>query len=159
MRIVLISAALALAADQASKLAILHALDLESRGVLDVLPPLLTFRMGWNTGINFGLFGEGGAASRWIMIAIALAISAMVLAWVREPGTSRLARVSAGLLVGGALGNVIDRVLYGAVVDFLNMSCCGIDNPYVFNIADIAIFAGAIGLALFGGGRKGADGT
>ncbi len=59
--------------------------------------------------------------------------------------------ISAGLLVGGALGNVIDRVIYGAVADFLNMSCCGIENPYSFNIADIAIFAGALGLVLFMG--------
>jgi signal peptidase II len=56
------------------------------------------------------------------------------------------------LLVGGALGNVVDRVIYGAVADFLNMSCCGFTNPYAFNVADISIFAGAIGLALFSGG-------
>jgi signal peptidase II len=59
--------------------------------------------------------------------------------------------VSAGLLIGGALGNVVDRVLYGAVADFLNMSCCGIDNPFAFNVADVAIFVGAIGLVLFAG--------
>lgn len=154
MRAVWISAAAALIADQASKLAMLHVLDLPTRGVVEVLPPLLTFRMGWNTGINFGLFSEGGEAARWVMIALALAISALVLRWVREPGASRLARISGGLLIGGALGNVIDRIAYGAVVDFLNMSCCGIDNPFVFNIADVAIFAGAIGLALFTGGER-----
>jgi signal peptidase II len=54
-------------------------------------------------------------------------------------------------LVGGALGNVVDRVLYGAVADFLNMSCCGIENPYAFNVADVTIFVGAFGLILFGG--------
>jgi signal peptidase II len=68
----------------------------------------------------------------------------------REPHGPR-AEVSAGLLIGGALGNVVDRVLYGAVADFLNMSCCGIENPYTFNVADIAIFAGAIGLIFFTG--------
>ena len=51
--------------------------------------------------------------------------------------------------MGGALGNVVDRVLHGAVADFLNMSCCGINNPYAFNIADISIFIGAIGLVIF----------
>ena len=61
-----------------------------------------------------------------------------------RPGT--LAQVAAGLLVGGALGNVIDRVAYGAVADFLNMSLPGWRNPYSFNVADIAIFAGALGL-------------
>jgi len=69
-----------------------------------------------------------------------------------EPG--RWTQISAGLLVGGALGNVIDRILYGAVADFLNMSCCGFENPYAFNVADIAIFAGAAGLVLFSGDGK-----
>ena len=56
-----------------------------------------------------------------------------------------------GLLIGGALANVLDRVIYGYVLDFLNMSCCGINNPFVFNLADVFIFAGAIGLVLFEG--------
>ena len=60
-------------------------------------------------------------------------------------------------MVGGAMGNVIDRVFYGAVADFLNMSCCGINNPYAFNVADIAIFIGAVGLAfLADDGKKAA---
>lgn len=54
-------------------------------------------------------------------------------------------------MVGGALGNVVDRLLYGAVADFLNMSCCGFENPYAFNVADISIFIGAFGLILFAG--------
>jgi signal peptidase II len=74
--------------------------------------------------------------------------------WIRREGAGRWAQISAGLLVGGALGNVIDRIVYGAVADFLNMSCCGIENPYAFNVADIAIFAGAIGLILFTGGDE-----
>ena len=57
-------------------------------------------------------------------------------------------QIAAGLLIGGALGNVIDRLIYGAVADFLNMSCCGISNPYAFNVADIAIFARRGGLIL-----------
>ena len=58
------------------------------------------------------------------------------------------------MLIGGALGNVVDRVVYGAVADFLNMSCCGIENPFAFNVADVAIFVGAIGLVLFTGKDK-----
>ena len=54
----------------------------------------------------------------------------------------------AGVVIGGALGNAWDRLQYGAVADFMNMSCCGIDNPYAFNIADVAIFAGAALIAL-----------
>ncbi len=64
--------------------------------------------------------------------------------WRTRPG--RLAQVASGLLIGGALGNVIDRIAYGAVADFLNMSLPAWRNPYSFNVADIAIFAGALGL-------------
>ncbi len=64
--------------------------------------------------------------------------------------TSNKSLVFAGLIVGGAIGNALDRVIFGAVADFLNMSCCGINNPYAFNVADIAIFFGAFGLVLFG---------
>jgi signal peptidase II len=68
---------------------------------------------------------------------------------MRQNRFGKWAEISAGILVGGALGNVIDRLAYGYVADFLNMSCCGIENPYSFNIADIAIFAGALGLVVF----------
>ncbi len=84
-----------------------------------------------------------------MLIGVALAISGWVSGGcVRDRPGARLP-ISAGLLVGGAIGNVIDRLLYGAVADFLNMSCCGFENPYAFNVADIAIFAGALGLILF----------
>ncbi|MDF0601817.1 signal peptidase II [Psychromarinibacter sp. C21-152] len=138
--------------DQLSKLYVLSVLNVDRHDV-DVFPPFLTFRMAWNYGINFGLFSGHAGWTRWLLIGIALAISAWVAWWMRrEPRP--LARVSGGLLIGGALGNVVDRLLYGAVADFLNMSCCGIDNPYSFNIADIAIFVGAAGLILFTGERK-----
>ncbi len=130
-----------------------HALDLRSVGEIAVLPPLLTFRMAWNRGVNFGLLSDDGDLTRWLLIALALGISGWVLWWMRDQ-TRTLALVCAGLLVGGALGNVIDRLIYGAVADFLNMSCCGIDNPFAFNIADVAIFAGAFGLILFTGEKK-----
>ena len=77
----------------------------------------------------------------------------LLMAAGREPH-SLLVQIAAGLLVGGALGNVVDRVLYGAVADFLNMSCCGIDNPFAFNIADVGIAAGAVGLIVFSGREK-----
>ena len=62
--------------------------------------------------------------------------------------------IAGGLLIGGAMGNVIDRLIYGAVADFITMSCCGIENPYSFNVADVAIFIGALGLVLFTGKKK-----
>ncbi|MEY4697810.1 MAG: signal peptidase [Pseudomonadota bacterium] len=154
MRIAAITAAVIFVLDQLSKYAIVQGLNLIERGVIDVLPPLLTFRMAWNRGINFGLFAHDAEIMRWVLIAVALVISGWVWLWIRRDGAGRWAQISAGLLVGGALGNVIDRIVYGAVADFLNMSCCGIENPYAFNVADIAIFAGAIGLILFTGGDE-----
>ena len=137
--------------DQATKYLVVHALGLMDRLHLDVIPGVLSFRMAWNKGVNFGLFA--GFDMRWALIGLALAISAAVLVWIARDGGGRMARISAGFLVGGALGNVIDRVLYGAVADFLNVTCCGINNPYAFNVADIAIFMGAVGLVLFGGDK------
>jgi signal peptidase II len=110
--------------------------------------------MAWNRGMNFGLLASNADLARWLLVALALGISLWVLWWVRRDRLGRIAQIAAGLLVGGALGNVIDRFAYGAVADFLNMSCCGIENPWSFNIADVAIFAGAIGLVLFSGGAK-----
>jgi len=146
-------AAITLLLDQVTKFYVLAGLNLDTRKAIDVLPPYLNLRMAWNRGVNFGLFAGDSDAVRWIFVAIALVISAWVIWWMRRE-TRPLARISAGLLLGGAIGNVIDRLLYGAVADFLNMSCCGIDNPYSFNVADIAIFVGAAGLILFTGERK-----
>ncbi|MCB6179478.1 signal peptidase II [Rhodobacter sp. Har01] len=151
MRLATLSALLTFGLDQATKLAVVKGLNLENRGEIDVWPPFLVFRMAWNRGINFGLFSGNTDLARWLLIGVALAISAWVWLWVRKAAPTRLTQISAGLLIGGALGNVVDRLAYGAVADFLNMSCCGIENPYAFNIADIAIFAGALGLALFAG--------
>lgn len=149
MRRFWITAAVTFLVDQLLKLAVVQGLNLIERGEIDVFPPFLVFRMAWNRGINFGLFAGDNDVTRWVLIAIALAISAWVIWWMRTERGNWKAEVSGGLLVGGALGNVIDRIAYGAVADFLNMSCCGIENPYAFNVADIAIFAGAIGLVLF----------
>ena len=137
--------------NQISKYVLLHVLDLATVRAIDVAPPLLNLRYGENRGLNFGLFGDAPEAVRWVLIGFAFVVIAGVLWWVRRHDDNRLMMLSAGLLVGGALGNVVDRLVYGYVFDFLNMSCCGIDNPFVFNIADIFIFAGAIGLILFEG--------
>jgi signal peptidase II len=151
MRLLALTAIITFAVDQALKWFVVQYLDLANRLLIEVYPPLLELRMAWNTGINFGLLN----ISRWVLIAVALAIVAWVLVWIHREGGGRMAMISAGLLVGGALGNVVDRVIYGAVADFLNMSCCGIENPYAFNVADIAIFVGAIGLILFTGKSDG----
>lgn len=135
--------------DQVTKYLVVQWLDLVTRERIDVFPPYLVFRMAWNQGVNFGLFADFDM--RWVLVGIAIVISALVLYWVRRDGGGWWAHLSAGILIGGALGNVVDRVLYGAVADFLNMSCCGIENPYAFNVADIAVFVGAVGLVIFSG--------
>jgi signal peptidase II len=141
-------------ADQATKYLVVHYLDLRTLGSLDVLPPLINLRMAWNYGINFGLFADNADATRWMLIAVAALVMIFVMYWLRKEEFGRWGLLSAGILLGGALGNVVDRVLYGAVADFLNMSCCGWTNPYSFNIADIAIFAGAFGMVIFGGDEQ-----
>ena len=107
--------------------------------------------MACNTGVNFGLLGSDSELLRLGLIALALAICLGVWIWVWREGAPASMQLGAGLLIGGALGNVIDRIRWGAVADFINMSCCGIRNPYSFNIADAAIFAGAVMLILFSG--------
>ncbi|AJE45161.1 signal peptidase II [Celeribacter indicus] len=154
MRATISTALVTFVLDQLSKLVVVHLLNLKSVGVVEILPPFLVFRMAWNRGANFGLLSGHGDLLRWGWVVLAVAISAWVLTWVKREHFSRAGMISAGLLVGGALGNALDRIVYGAVADFLNMSCCGIANPYSFNVADIAIFGGAFGLILFTGDRK-----
>lgn len=154
MRLVLISAAIWFALDQGSKYAVVHAMGLIERGIIEVAPPFLTFKMGWNTGINFGLFSGGPEVMRWLLILLSLGISGWLVWWARHGLTRPIALIAAGAVIGGALGNGLDRLIYGAVADFLNMSCCGIDNPFTFNLADVGIFAGAFGLLIFANDRK-----
>ncbi|TXB70089.1 signal peptidase II [Paracoccus aurantiacus] len=134
--------------DQLSKYYVVHTLRLDRVREIDIWPPWLNLRMAWNLGVNFGLFSSSQDVMRWVLIAVALGVCVWVFLWVRRARPGPFAQTSAGLLIGGALGNVIDRVAYGAVADFLNMSLPNWQNPFSFNVADIAIFAGAIGLIL-----------
>lgn len=157
MRVAVGTIATILVADQATKWAVIDVMGLDQRLFIPVWDPYLNFAMAWNTGINFGLFGSGGAWTRWVLVALAVAICIWVWLWVQREGARFWLQISAGLLIGGALGNVVDRLRWGAVVDFINMSCCGLRNPYSFNIADIAVFAGAIGLIMFSGPSRPKD--
>ena len=154
MRLVVLTAAATFALDQITKFVVVHGMDLYSRHQIDVLPPWLTFRMAWNQGINFGLMSHSSDLARWALIALAVVISAWVWTWVRREPHSTIVQLSAGFLIGGAAGNVLDRIVYGAVADFLNVAVPGFQNPYSFNVADIAIFVGAIGLVIFTGREK-----
>lgn len=154
LRLVWWSALVVFVLDQLSKLLVVQVMDLKSVLRIEVLPPWLNLHMAWNYGINFGLLAGEAPLTRWILISVALGIVLFVVVWMRREPPGRAGLISAGILIGGALGNVIDRLVYGAVADFLNMSCCGINNPFAFNVADIAIFAGAFGLVLFPSAKK-----
>jgi len=153
MRLTLLSALFWFSLDQIGKWLVLYRMDLLSLSELELWPPYITFRMGWNTGINFGLLSGSAEATRWLLVALAFVISAWILAWSRKM-ERRISMLSAGAIVGGAIANAFDRVIYGAVADFLNITCCGFDNPYAFNPADIGIFVGAFGLLIFADANK-----
>ena len=154
MRLMYLTAFWVFLLDQVIKFIVVQWLDLanDPDGRIAVWPPFFELRMAWNRGVNFGLFADFDM--RWVLIGVALAITAGVIWWLSRHGGSKWVMISGGLLIGGALGNVIDRLIYGAVADFLNMSCCGINNPYAFNVADISIFVGAIGLAILADDKK-----
>ena len=147
-KVLLWSTALTFVLDQATKITIVHWMGLISKGTIDVWPGFIQFRMAWNTGINFGLLSGNGDLVRWFLVVLSLIICAFVLYMIRgEKGLFVL--ISGGFVIGGALGNSIDRILYGGVADFLNITCCGFQNPYAFNVADITIFIGILGMVLF----------
>ena len=150
----LLVAAIVFALDRASKILVVERLDLQTRLHIPVLDPWLNFSMAWNQGVNFGLF-DFGDAGRWLLVGLAVAIVAALAVWVRRGGWVQA--IGAGAIIGGALGNVWDRLRWGAVADFINMSCCGIANPFAFNVADAAIFAGAAVLLLWSRPAGGTD--
>lgn len=124
--------------DRLSKIVIIHQLDLASAHIVKVWPPYLNFVMAWNKGINFGLLS---VHNQWVLVILAFAVSLWLTFWVRNK-RGWLMPLAVGTIVGGALGNAFDRVFYGAVADYLNMSCCGLSNPFSFNVADALIFCG-----------------
>ena len=140
--------ALTFALDQITKIIVVFWMELISKGQIDIWPGFIHFHMAWNTGINFGLFADQGELMRWLLIAVALVVCGFVGYWMRRE-QKPIALIAAGLVIGGALGNSLDRILYGSLADFLNVTCCGIRNPYAFNVADIAIFVGLFGLVIF----------
>ena len=142
-------ALLAYGLDRLTKIWVVDWMDLANLYTIEVFPPFLTYKMAWNEGVNFGFLGFGGDTMRWALIALALLLVSGLVIWQRRaPGW--LVPAATGLVVGGALGNVWDRVIFGAVADFLNVSCCGINNPFAFNLADTFIFIGVIGLIIWG---------
>lgn len=128
------------ALDQASKYWVVEHLDLRNIRHISV-NAFINFHMAWNTGINFGLFSNNADAGRWVLIILASVVGLGFLI-TSLSNSDRFYAISTGVIAGGAFGNVVDRIHYGAVADFLNVSCCGIRNPWSFNVADIAVFIG-----------------
>ena len=135
----LVAAPIAAAIDQASKAWALEALWPPcSEGV--VLLPVLNLRLGFNTGVTFGMFAESAAGAVWLLVAIKLAVVAWLLLWLRR-AASRTEATAVGLIIGGALGNIIDRLRIGAVTEFIDAHYGGWHWP-TLNLADVAIVCG-----------------
>jgi signal peptidase II len=132
-----------LALDQASKLWLLFGLVLPLREPV-VLAPFAELIVVWNRGISYGLFQQHTELGRWLLLAVSAVAVVLLSVWMLR-AASRLLALSLGLIVGGALGNAIDRLAHGAVFDFVHLHV-GDWSWYIFNIADAAIVAGVVGL-------------
>lgn len=129
--------------DQVSKLWLLFVYDLPNREPIDLLPFLQLVTV-WNRGISYGLMQQETDIGRWALAIFTLVAAIGLWAWSVR-GATRVGAISFGLLIGGALGNAVDRFAYGAVYDFLHLHW-GDFSWYVFNVADAAIVAGVVGL-------------
>lgn len=136
--------------DQLSKWYVYKVMELDEGVPVPVISPILNFTLAWNRGANFGILSTDAQAARWIWIIFALAVSSFLLFVFRKAQDRATVSVT-GLLVGGALGNAFDRLVHGAVLDFLNFQVFWFHNPYSFNLADVFIFAGVLLLILRGG--------
>jgi signal peptidase II len=143
----IIAAIVVLALDQASKLWLLFVFDIGHRGAVR-LTPFFDLVLAWNVGISFGWFQNDGHLAQFALMAVK-AVAVIVLAIWMARSRTQIATVALGLIIGGAIGNAIDRFAYGAVVDFalFHLQIGGNTfNWYVFNLADVAIVAGVAAL-------------
>ncbi|WGM31320.1 signal peptidase II [Brevundimonas sp. NIBR11] len=130
--------------DQLTKYWMLEGLSLREVGRVFIAPPILNFSYVENTGVSFGLFG--GGAARWALSFFSILVAG-ALAWWATKAERRTLVSAIGLVIGGAIGNAIDRIQYGYVVDFIDFSGTGV-FPWVFNVADSAITIGVLLLIL-----------
>lgn len=147
-RIGLLFAALALIVDQVSKNVLLYGLDFRAMQPFDriELLPVFSLVMVWNRGVSYGLF-QAGSFQGWLILTVFSLAAVAGLTWWLVQLDRRFLAAGVGLLIGGALGNVIDRMIYGAVADFFHFYAWGRDW-YVFNVADVAITVGVLVLLL-----------
>jgi signal peptidase II len=147
LRAGIIAALVALVLDQASKLWLLYVFDLGRRGVVRVTP-FFDLWLAWNVGISFGWFQNDSLVAQVILNLVKAAAVIALAVWMAWSRTM-LATIALGLIIGGAIGNAIDRFAYGAVLDFalFHVEIAGQTyNWYVFNLADVAIVAGVAAL-------------
>ncbi|MEA2942891.1 MAG: signal peptidase [Bradyrhizobium sp.] len=151
----IIAAVAALVLDQVTKLWLLFVFDIAHRGAVQVTP-FFDLVLAWNIGISFGWFQNESAVAQAILLIVKAAAVIILGLWMARWSRTRLATVALGLIIGGAIGNAIDRFAYGAVLDFalFHVQIGGKTfNWYVFNLADTAIVAGVAALlydSLFG---------
>lgn len=132
--------------DQAVKLWVLGGLDLRAGPI--ALTPFLALVLNWNTGISYGLFPQTGPVGAWALFAFKVAAVAFLWGWLARV-SQRLTALSLGLIIGGAVGNAVDRLHWPGVLDFvfLHLETARFAlRWYVFNLADVAICAGVVGL-------------
>ncbi len=144
MRLGLAIAAVVILLDQASKWWIL---DLMPQPRVIEITSFANLVLVWNRGISFGMLGDGGASQAWILAAFGVIVAGGLLIWLQRAALPRLPSIAIGLVVGGALGNAVDRLRFGAVVDFVDLHAGGWHWP-AFNVADSAITVGVALLLL-----------
>ena len=131
--------------DQAHKWWMLLSFEIREKGRVAAAPFLdLVYKL--NTGISFSLFDSSTYTWQLVLCGFSVLASLALWGWLAAAGTSRLMAASLGLIIGGALGNGIDRAVLGGVLDYLQPHAFGWYWPTVFNIADVAIVAGVAGL-------------
>lgn len=135
----------AIATDQASKLWLLGPFAIDQKGRVP-LGPFFDLVLVWNRGISYGLFTQNDDLGRWLLVGFGLG-GALLFGWWLWSTRAWLPALSLGLVIGGALGNVVDRLVHGAVADFFLFHVGGFEW-YVFNVADVWIVAGVVGLVL-----------
>jgi signal peptidase II len=143
----IVVAVLAAATDQGTKVWLLRVFDLPAKVPVH-LGPFIDLVLAWNTGISFSLFPQVGPLGQWALLGVKGVAVALLWVWLARAG-SRLTALAIGLIIGGALGNAIDRAVYGAVADFVLFHIATETwtfRWYVFNLADVAIVAGVVGL-------------
>lgn len=141
------AAVIACALDQATKLWLIFWFELGQKGSVEV-GPFIELVLTWNTGISYGWFRQEGPLGQWALLGIKFVAVALLWIWLAR-AQSRMSAIALGLIIGGAVGNGIDRLIYGAVADFVLFHITTQQwsfNWYVFNLADAAIVAGVAGI-------------